>query len=314
MHAPPNYTVMLPFYLFPLGAYRNLIVRAGSTAVQIDEDVLDSEIWTTILQNAPKRSPGALTVLVLSDDGQDLLRYVDHVYSVNAVPREPIALEALRSLLNMGRKYDPGLFAEMLDIVTSEFPPTLRAWDLAHEAQFTAISWTAGIEFDLLEIAHKYDLYSVLPTLLYRICCIFTPADRHLGITRSIGTRATLTTKQEELSAVATRRLAIAQRSLTFGWLHRGEIPVQGCATVRVCEAFVCRTSLDVQSSVQPIRPLQKWDASWNGGMCAKCERQARKIHYFGRKEVWKNLPAYFDLKPWKETTELQAVLYLSPG
>jgi hypothetical protein len=75
---------MLPLTLCPLTGDRNFIVRAGSAAVQIDEEVFgrSSDVLSDFMRTAPSRPPGALTVLVLNEDSQDLLRYVDYVYSL----------------------------------------------------------------------------------------------------------------------------------------------------------------------------------------------------------------------------------------
>ncbi|KAF8058510.1 hypothetical protein FPV67DRAFT_1455066, partial [Lyophyllum atratum] len=282
---------MLPLILCPLTSDRNFIVRAGTAAVQIDEEVFarHSEVLSNLMQSAPRRPPGALTVLVLTDDGQDLLRYVDHVYNPIAVANAPIALDALRSFLYMGRKYDPDLFYEMSSVIGSEFPPIFRYWDSARNAQFTLITWTAGIEFDLLDVVYQYDLYTVKPSLLYRICCSLTScffkADRYQGIMRSDGTRATLSLKQQQVCEVAIRRLAIAQTSYTLKWLQRGEIPVLGCTTVSDCHGFVSRTLVEIDGSPRAIRPLEDWDERWNGELCLKCERHAKRTHRHGRRK-----------------------------
>ncbi|KAF8058967.1 hypothetical protein FPV67DRAFT_1675812 [Lyophyllum atratum] len=302
---PSKNTPMLPLTLCPLSSARNIIVRAGSVAVQVDEDVFvrGSDVLGPILRNSPRRPPGALTVLVLSDDGQDLLRYVDHVY--NFAPRTPIALDVLRSLFYMGRKYDPSLFDAMSLIVATEFPPDLTQWDVACVAPFKVITWTAGIEFDLLDFAYEFDLYTAKPTLLYRICCIYSLGDRLSGIRRSNGTQARLTTKQQQVCTVAIHRLLITQRLFTLRWLHRGQIPVEGCGTTDVCQEFVAQTLIEVEHSDRPIRALQMWDASWNDRMCSACERHAKNLHFSGRREVWKGLPAHFDLRRWREAAEL---------
>ncbi|KAF8054270.1 hypothetical protein FPV67DRAFT_1460963 [Lyophyllum atratum] len=118
-----------------------------------------SAVFRDLFKNAPLRPPASFTVIALNDESEDVLRYIDKVYNVDAVPHTPITLDVLGSLLEMGRKYDDnGVFNEMSCIVAKEFPRTLKEWDAAAKAPFTAISWTAGVEFDLITLANTFDL------------------------------------------------------------------------------------------------------------------------------------------------------------
>ncbi|KAF8054601.1 hypothetical protein FPV67DRAFT_1460747 [Lyophyllum atratum] len=326
--------IMFPVKLATLNWERNFILRAGLRAVHVDEKVLSrgSAVFRDLFKNAPLRPPASFTVIALNDESEDVLRYIDKVYNVDAVPHTPITLDVLGSLLEMGRKYDDnGVFNEMSCIVAKEFPRTLKEWDAAAKAPFTAISWTAGVEFDLITLANTFDLFTALPSLWYRICCNFTPgtyhepcvfadglwrtqAQRRDGVKRSNGYTARLTNKQQLLCAVGEHRLAVAERTYTLKWLDLGEIPVSGCRTVKRCQAFVLRTGVEVVGRGRPIAALAGWNDNWNGNMCAKCQRHAKKTHDWGRREVWKRLPRYFDLYKWKDAAEWQKELVSPTG
>ncbi|KAF8073361.1 hypothetical protein FPV67DRAFT_1446335 [Lyophyllum atratum] len=189
---------------FPDG---NILLRSGPTTVTVHQGVLayHSVVFRNIIKDQPKRvgPQPFLTTVVVEDRSDDLLRYINAVYGINSCSTAPISLQELGSLLRMGRKYaHVGMFEDMSSRVATQYPASLKAWDSANNRLFASIADTRGMEFDLVNLAIANDLYSALPSLLYRICRVYTPAQRQEGVVRADGTKAMLSTEYQLKCAV----------------------------------------------------------------------------------------------------------------
>ncbi|KAF8068626.1 hypothetical protein FPV67DRAFT_1668702 [Lyophyllum atratum] len=263
----------------PLVGEADIVVRTGLTTVTIKQRVLarESTVFTRICKYA-----GSATSIVLDDDPIDLVRYINKIRAGKRGAKKPISVEALASLLRMGRKYvHEAMLREMATRVAREFPTTLEKWDSARSAPFTAIAWTAGIEFDLIALAETYELQTALPALLYRVCRRYSSEDRYEGIRRADGSIAVLSTRHQLMCSIAER-----------------------CLSSEVCQTFRLRTAVGIGRGA--VRALERWDAKWTGAMCAECERRARGMVESGRQEVWKKLPGYFNLRSWQNAIACQ--------
>ncbi|KAF8054598.1 hypothetical protein FPV67DRAFT_1460745 [Lyophyllum atratum] len=285
----------------------NVILRADTASACVHRSVLayHSPVFRRLWTEAPRGQK--VPILLLDDPSNDLVVYINAVYNINSgvAVSGPIPLAEVGCLLRMGRKYaHVGMFASMADRVIAEYPAALSAWEYARLNPCMRISPCVGLEFELLGMAYANDLYAVVPPLLYDMCSRFSAEQLKAGLERTDGSVVRISWRDQVICNVGRDRLVVAQEVHTFGWVRR--LPLMACATPFACERFAASIMRSFRRPVRRVRALEVWNDEWDVALCGSCGKAAERMHAAGRRHVWGNLPAYFDLGNWDDVCLLQ--------
>ncbi|KZP11109.1 hypothetical protein FIBSPDRAFT_191794 [Athelia psychrophila] len=216
----------------------------------------------------------------------------------------------LSALLCLGRKYDiPRLHIEARKRLYRQFPSTLDNYD--HTASGPAWndiqpSVPNHAYLELLIIARRAGIHSILPHLLYNCCKIYTASE----IIRE-GYAPAFPLREQVACLAGHRAACAAQAETTYRWLYDSNKISPKCNTPERCnitrrkrrESYFLPTpgaaGLDHWAGLEPeMRPVNLIQKSW---LCDKCNKSARERHAAGRQEFWERLPSLFQLPPWQE-------------
>lgn len=207
----------------------------------------------------------------------------------------------LSAFLCLGGKYDiRKLEIEARRRLYSRFPLTLEEDDVAkrsvHEFEFPA----KDPYFQVLKLAHRAGLISILPRVLY-YCCETYPESflEHGGDVD--GSTKTLSVQDQNICLAGREAIFEAQAKTTCEWLCDPDTLSDVCATPERCNLGRQKAYLATLASAHPIA-LELWPMSsmrLNGELCEECATIAWDMHKDGREYFWEQLPELFDLSTW---------------
>ncbi|KAF7982517.1 hypothetical protein HWV62_28126 [Athelia sp. TMB] len=290
----------------------NVILQAEGVHFKVHKSILaqSSSIFEDMFSLPQPPSSGADTmdgcpIVHLSDSAQEVEYVLRAIFQQQYMGYEeelPVAVVA--AFLCLGRKYDmKKLEREARRRLYKAFPLTMRDAD----ALYDSIPGIIGSEvddtyIDILALARRGEVYSILPRVLYVICTIYTPMEIAKGWEKDGITRS-LPLHERAAIFAGLDNIYFAQAKTTFEWLYHPDTPVPGCTTPSECHKSRQATAiLNFNPTPRPAG-LDYWEDHTMSGpvLCRSCFEKAQMRHTIGRQEFWEKLPSLFDLPPWAE-------------
>ncbi|KAJ7773928.1 hypothetical protein B0H16DRAFT_1362853 [Mycena metata] len=236
-------------------------------------------------------------VVQIHDAAQDFGRFLKALHNHGSYKTCPVSnLSELTSVLSLSDKYDvPTLRDAMISILFDLYPTTLAEWD----ARTGPLGYTAR-RFDpvgVLNIAVKMNIPSILPVVMYEICC-------HLGLDEIVGVQPRqlriLDVDYKQRCMIGSSAFVEARRK-SLSYLRRDEGQAE-CEDPAACDAERLRW-LGIDLDDENASPLHDGNAtSWDAfGLCDTCLATAKAKWSSTRQALWDDLPNIFDLGTWKE-------------
>ncbi|KAJ6575563.1 hypothetical protein DFH09DRAFT_1361754 [Mycena vulgaris] len=235
-------------------------------------------------------------VIQLHDSAKDFTRFLKalHQYGAYPLPCPVAGMNELVSVLRLSDKYDvPVLRDSMLSIMSLIYPSTFDKWP----TRTTPPGYRALTSDDLvaLAIAVKMEIRSVLPVVMYDLCCSTELASGNASTRRiKIGDA-----EYRDKCIAAIPRLMAAQKA-GLGYLTRDED--NNCGSPAECDAERLRwLALELEDPV--LDPLaEEAEESWlSFALCPPCLGAAKVAHIDARRKLWDALPDIFGLGTWEE-------------
>lgn len=209
-------------------------------------------------------------------------------------------MAVLSAFLHLGRKYNiTRVRVEARKRLYQQFPFTLAEHDAAGTI-WNCINGKPKKEtlLEFLVIARREGLLSILPSILYKCCKLYTES-------QIIGEQD-LPLLDQIVCLAGHRAICRAQARTTYKWMHESETLSANCATEGRCDRarqkYIIRffTSDPIIAGLD-ICSRQPWQSL---GLCQACEKSARGRHEAGRLEFWELLPSLLQLPSWSELIE----------
>ena len=226
---------------------------------------------------------------------------------------EELPIAVVGAFLCLGRKYDmKKLDWEARRRLYRAFPLTLEEDD-ARSDGIPGIKSSADIYVDILNIARRGEVFSILPGIFYAIGTAYAARailkgwEIH-GVARHFPSDYAATT------VAGLDTMYDTQAQATFAWLFHPATPDPGCATPLECYQTRQATIVTNFTPTPVSCGLDLWeDCIFDGpGLCKSCTKKAKTRHTAGRQEFWELLPSFFDLPPWTELQKEREDLYVS--
>ncbi|KDR71583.1 hypothetical protein GALMADRAFT_143845 [Galerina marginata CBS 339.88] len=299
----------------------SIVLEAEKTQFRVHRSVLSkySKFFKdlfTVPQPEGELLVDGCPVVRMSDSAEDWESLLIAIYSgpqlYNSVKSYPLKL--LIAMLRLGNKYD---FEELRDHALAriklELPSKLSDWDALFqvEPEVPGEFFTAGIEFDLVNIAEELGIRSILP-MAYHLCIRDQTLDAIFnGCKRPDGTLAELSPSTRYILLRGKGALVRATLDETFIWIMNNEfIPSGTCFSPVDCEkARVTILEESIRSLYQTIAcALDIWDErlTETSALCAMCQNAAQSAHQEGREIIWGALPSYFGLPGWGDLKDFE--------
>lgn len=213
--------------------------------------------------------------------------------------------------MRIGTKYEIKILrAEGLKRLLYEFPSSLSDFD-AMDSRFR-IAYSAGVGFDIANLAREQNLLFALPIAFYLLCQAHNAKELIAGIPRDDGTTAAISTDDLITCLAARESLVILQAETTFAWTNLPAINLS-CDTPRECYGSRMQVMHLLSSHPVSIGGLDSWDfvpaRGLSDNMCAMCAGLAEQMHTEGRVNFWNELPGNFGLSEWAEINKERAGL-----
>lgn len=216
----------------------------------------------------------------------------------------------LSAFLCLGMKYDiRRLNREAQKRLYLQFPSTLVKMDALNSGKnIEPPAKDAELEFLLL--ARKTGLLSVLPSVLYDCCKLYTASQ----IIEGVGSLSFPPSDQMACLA-ADRAISDAQAATTYEWLYSPRLAF-GCITRQRCEATLHKTLISWFTPTPKPQGFYRWNCllwriAHHGGLCHGCTVIARQRHEAGRAKFWEQLPGLLRLPPWAELLKYREERYV---
>ncbi|KAJ7025745.1 hypothetical protein C8F04DRAFT_1400403 [Mycena alexandri] len=236
-------------------------------------------------------------VVQVHDAAQDFGRFLKALHNHGSYKTCPVSdLSELISFLSLSDKYDvPALRDAMVSILFDLYPTTLAKWD----ARTRPPGYTVR-RFDhvgVLNIAVKMNIRSILPVVMYTICCNLTP-DEIVG--GQLCKLRILDVDYQQRCIIGSLELGEARRkSLLYLTRDEGQVECEDPASCDAERLRWLRIDLDYENG-SPLRDSNA--GNWqNFALCDTCLSTAKAKWSGTRQALWNDLPNIFDLEPWKE-------------
>ena len=205
----------------------------------------------------------------------------------------------LAALLCLGRKYDiQKLRAEARKRIYAQYPTTLE--EVRDWAGFDPPDRFRSAQ--LLAIARRAGLVSILPRVFYACCVLYNVSDL-----TAQGSDFSILPADQMTCLTGHRAMCQAQAETTFAWAYSTQALAAGCATPQSCNGARHRYLTTRFLPVAKDFGLQDWSRTStriDGMLCGGCLEVARERHEAGRAEFWKRLPNFFNLPSWEELSK----------
>ncbi|KAJ6615349.1 hypothetical protein B0H10DRAFT_2191032 [Mycena sp. CBHHK59/15] len=237
-------------------------------------------------------------VVQLHDKARDFTCFLKALHHYGSYKNCPVSgFAELESVLRLSDKYDvPLLRDSMTSILSDLYPSSLDKWaDRKHHPGYTAF---IRDNFSALNIAVKMNIRSILPAVMYEVCCRSTLE----SIVSGMG-QAKLKIENNEYRKrciLAIPRLMLAQRQ-ALGYLKREYD--DDCKHRAVCNTERLRwfaLDLEDDEAFDPLddNNLDSWDVF---RVCSSCLETAKKTYANARQDLWNKLPSIFNLGTWDD-------------
>lgn len=179
-------------------------------------------------------------------------------------------------------------------LFTRNLPATLDEYD-SRTSRGTATS--KRIKGDVLMRAIRLAQETEVPIVLpYAYYCVARLSSRRILEDNSDD----ITWQQKTVCLVGRERLRYAEMSFSHSFLL-GFQPAPTCVNVLCASSRSPHTEwhvLEASRHPHPLRPYTRWHTL---NVCSECISNAKKQHSKGREEVWKCLPAFFEMRSWED-------------
>ncbi|KAJ6593497.1 hypothetical protein B0H19DRAFT_916562 [Mycena capillaripes] len=243
-------------------------------------------------------------IVELSDAVADVDYLLKALYTPTFLEQTAVPFPVIAAFVRLGRKYD---FKDLLDSALARLafhnPSTLEAYD----AQFnsTRIMRYPALPFEIVTLASENNILTVLPCAYWSLVLNFNSLFD--GIRRDDGTLASLPLSDLRRCVGGRERLLTKQfqSGYTLGWLRKWEF--NDCSGPTLCPALrgvAFRWVLDRMHAGglgDLHSPTGVNGEDWRGLVCEACYDHIAKSAAAGRKKMWEELPALFDLPVWQE-------------
>jgi hypothetical protein len=186
------------------------------------------------------------------------------------------------------------------------YPTQLDSWD--QRATYDTIETFNSRPFAVLQLARENNLASIVPAVMY--CCAGTPDIENIldGMASCDGSHIELNWGDKRSCLMARQRLIDAGRSQIFGFLRRSMDPAS-CRGRTVCDSGRLKWLLLVERRNSPTNPFGRkfdWDA-FQDDVCESCINASQLQYQAARRQLWEDLPGFFDLPKWSDLTALRS-------
>ncbi|KAF7968201.1 hypothetical protein HWV62_31623 [Athelia sp. TMB] len=286
----------------------NVVLQAEGTLFKVHKSILaeSSSVFKDMFGIPQPPSTGADLIegcpVVHLSDKADEVKYILQALCQReyASYKKKPSLAVISAFLTLGRKYDiPKLQNDGRERLYAEFPLTLKEYDAVSEVGWVAIelpeSW-----FEVVVLARKTGLLSVLPHLLHTICEGYSASEIVAGEKKVDGTIISLPVQDQLACFTGLAAISKAQARTTYSWAFDDEELFDNCAGLfGSCDAARKAYVIKKFTPVAKVAGLER--VLGYTGMCDTCKTQANKLQNVGRCLFWEQLPTLFGLPSWED-------------
>ncbi|KZP04394.1 hypothetical protein FIBSPDRAFT_405005 [Athelia psychrophila] len=288
----------------------NVILQAEGTQFRVHKSILaqSSTVFNDMfsLPQPPAKDAEMLEgcpIVHLFDSAQEVRYILQAIFQQKYLTFEvKMPFPVLVAFLCLGRKYDiQSLHIDARKRLYRRFPATLEDDDAVRYSEWVGLKPTeTGTRYiELVTLARRAELLSILPHVLYRCCQLYPEI-----ITDNISAPA-LPPGDQMACMTGHRAACISQAHTTYGWLYNGA-PAASCITQNKCSAARQRYLLEWFTPVPSPSGLDLWSQVCGSfysdmALCKHCVASAQSQHEVGRANFWEQLPSLFGLPPWTE-------------
>ncbi|KAF7974951.1 hypothetical protein HWV62_11013 [Athelia sp. TMB] len=248
-------------------------------------------------------------VVCLSDSAEEV-RYVLRALSGQRLKvfAHQLSYPEFAAFLCLGQKYDiQELYLEAKRKLFELCPATLEKYRVRSDAlDWGDIEAPKGEYMDLVILARRTGLLSILPWALYKTCTTYTTNAIANGVPMLDGSIVRLL-PQDQLACLTGFHDAIyTQGETSFRWIEGPQPLSPSCVTPQDCKRGRRSFGGKVFRPSTPLMALalmnyHSVDEGTPKGICRACYEAAYASHLAGRIEFWERLPVMFGLPPWTE-------------
>ncbi|PCH34156.1 hypothetical protein WOLCODRAFT_22496 [Wolfiporia cocos MD-104 SS10] len=280
-------------------------------------------------QNVPLETCDGVVHVQMPDSAEDLASFLEVLYDPLGTaykrfnPNTPVLVEGT---LKLATKYEcDALRTRIVENLEADWPQTLAQWDARraegilarseHAQQFTGK--VNGLYLDdrlpepasAIRIASDYGIPSILPAAFYQLALLSTDADwdeyranpgKHLRFGARTA-RWRLLDKRDLLRLVHGQRLIAAYtRDIgTYVFGRRCQRAVKSCAKARTeCwKYFQENAPISMDDPLDILYDCSRLETLLPDVPCAACVADIATIAEKKRRELWRSLPAFFNLQ-----------------
>ena len=224
-------------------------------------------------------------------------------------------LPVLAAFLCLDQKYDIcGLYNDARKRLFQRFPCDFHLDEGCWEGGGLKVSPNIHPNVDLLNIARRAGVISILPHLLYQCCSQYTPSEIKNGTDPHNGPVRRLSHGDQTACLAGLYAIYDAQADTTYRWLHKASSS-SDCVAPSICEAARHRYLSYAFTRNPPIAGLHQWNTHDDyyemHHLCKHCSGIAKSEHEAGRQAFWDRLPSLFDLPSWDELLKEREDMYV---
>ncbi|KAJ7070062.1 hypothetical protein C8F01DRAFT_1227129 [Mycena amicta] len=284
----------------------NIIIQVENTQFRVNIGVVSMhsavfrDMFTIPLPADEPLLEGCPVVVLSGDSAEDWVHLLQAIYprTISDIP----TIQFISSVLRLSKKYDiPLLRHDCIRRLKTEFPTTLKAWDALEPGKLIKNLRTY---FLVASLARETGLYSILPTVYYRIT-----VSENWTVPEVLQHQHDTDLFDRFVCAQGHVKLRYVQAHTTMSWInpHEANKLQANCARSNKCTSVLQKMrDLELCDENSFIHGLERWDTEWDeAGLCSNCRSKARSLFKDGRKDMWKVLPSVFGLPDWQELLKM---------
>jgi len=198
-------------------------------------------------------------------------------------------IQFVSGILRISTKYNMlSLREKCINVLRTKFPSSLGACDRLLSSGY---KYTASTIVRAIPLARETNVPEILPWAFY----ISTNISNDALLEDSV-----LSWKDKALCLVGKNQLWAMQKSVTHKFLfefNKAATCPYPCQS-RLPPLMSWHRTEELRGSPHPLNQFDDWDSL---KVCAKCAEHTRLQHQKGRENVWKELPATFQLGTWDD-------------
>ncbi|KIK55447.1 hypothetical protein GYMLUDRAFT_175576 [Collybiopsis luxurians FD-317 M1] len=287
----------------------SIVLWVEDTHFRVHQTVLSnsSEIFSTLFtlpqpdNNQLQDTIEGCPIVQLHDRSKDFRDLLNALYNPSHFDDFPADAELddilnfIMGILHLSSKYViQSLRRKCITLFTRTLPATLEDYDArASRGKLSSKHLKSNVIMRAIRLAQETDVPIVLPFAFY--CLARLPSSRILE-----DKPGDISWQQKTVCLVGRERLRYAEMSFSHSFLL-GFKPALTCTNLLCAAARSPHTEwhlLEASRHPHPLRPYTRWHAL---NVCLECVSNAKRQHSQGRQDVWKCLPAFFEMGTWDE-------------